>query len=173
MPAEYLRVQPVESSGRVVGGSLDAKRLKIAIIVSRFNSNITDRLLDGAIKCSKDLGVDPDNLVTVYVPGAFEIPLTAKLIAENQPVDAIICLGAVVRGDTTHYEFVASNVANGIAAVSRELSIPVIFGVLTCENTEQALDRSRDDETNKGYESFESAVWTSRVVKTATDTALF
>nr|HPO01918.1 6,7-dimethyl-8-ribityllumazine synthase [Treponemataceae bacterium] len=119
---------------KTIEGQISAEGLDIAIVASRFNSFIVDRLVEGALDCLRRHGVQEDRLTLVRVPGAFEIPLAAKLLADKKEIDAVVCLGAVIRGSTTHYDYVCSEVSKGIAHVSLESRKPVIFGVLTTEN---------------------------------------
>ena len=125
---------------------------KIHIIVSEFNYPIPDALLEGSLQAFKDLGISNETLVITKVPGAFELPLAAKLAAQLDITDAVICLGAVIRGDTSHYDYVCSETSRGIMQVGLETLKPVIFGLLTTENEEQAHVRSLPNKTNKGYE---------------------
>ena len=135
-----------------VEGNLYAKGKKIAIIVSRFNEHITDRLLEGAIDCLDRHG--PAELVRVFkVPGAFEIPSALNRLLKKHNVDGIICLGAVIRGETPHFEYVSSEVAKGIALISQQSDIPITFGVLTTDTVEQAINRAGAKSGNKGFES--------------------
>jgi 6,7-dimethyl-8-ribityllumazine synthase len=124
----------------------------IHILVSEFNEPIPSRLLDGALRAFKDKKVPDLQLVTTYVPGAFELPLASLWAAQKPEVDAVICFGVVIRGDTSHYDYVCSETARGIMNVGLETKKPIIFGVLTTENEQQAYDRCHDDQTNKGYE---------------------
>lgn len=131
---------------------------KIAIVVSRFNEFITSKLLDGALDALKRHGLKEENIEIAYVPGAFEIPFAAKQLAKYKKYDAIICLGAVIRGNTSHYDYVCNEVSKGIASVSLEMELPVIFGVLTTENIEQAIERAGTKAGNKGFEAANSAI---------------
>ena len=149
--------------GKTIEGNLDASRLKIAIIVSRFNELVSKGLLAGAEDCLKRHGAKEENLDVVWVPGAFEIPLVAKKIAKNY--DAVICLGAVIRGGTPHFEYVASEAAKGVAKVSLETGVPVIFGILTTDNLEQALERAGAKPGNKGFAAALSAIELANLVK--------
>jgi len=142
--------------GKIIEGNLDASKLKFGLIVSRFNDLISKGLLDGAMDCLKRHGAKETNLDVVWVPGAFEIPLVAKKIAKDY--DAVICLGAVIRGATNHYEYVAAEAAKGIAKVSLDTGVPVIFGVLTTDNVEQALERAGAKPGNKGFAAALSAI---------------
>lgn len=138
---------------------------KIAIVVSRFNEFITSKLLDGALDALKRHGLKEENIEIAYVPGAFEIPLVAKQLAKYK-YDAIICLGAVIRGNTSHYDYVCNEVSKGIASVSLEMELPVIFGVLTTENIEQAIERAGTKAGNKGFEAANSAIEMISLMKT-------
>jgi 6,7-dimethyl-8-ribityllumazine synthase len=142
--------------GKTVEGNLDASKLRVAIIVSRFNELVSKGLLAGAEDCLKRHGAKEENVDVVWVPGAFEIPLVAKKVAKNY--DAVICLGAVIRGGTPHFEYVASEAAKGIAKVSLETGVPVIFGILTTDNLEQALERAGAKPGNKGFAAALSAI---------------
>jgi len=141
---------------KVIEGNLDASKLTFGIIVSRFNDLISKGLLAGAEDCLKRHGAKENSIEVVWVPGAFEIPLIAKKIAKNY--DAVICLGAVIRGATPHFEYVASEAAKGIAKVSLDSGVPVIFGILTTDNLEQALERSGAKPGNKGFAAALSAI---------------
>jgi 6,7-dimethyl-8-ribityllumazine synthase len=141
---------------KVIEGNLDASKLKVGIIVSRFNELISKGLLGGAEDCLKRHGAKDANIEVVWVPGAFEMPLVVKKVAKNY--DAVICLGAVIRGATSHFEYVASEAAKGIAKVSLDSGIPVIFGVLTTDNLEQALERAGAKPGNKGFAAALSAI---------------
>jgi len=139
-------------------GKLEAKGFRFAIIVSRFNSFITDRLLEGAMDALKRHGAEEAMVEIVRVPGAFEIPLAAKILANRKNIDAIICLGAVIKGGTPHFHYVASEVTKGIAAVSLESQKPIAFGVLTTESVEQAIERAGTKAGNKGFDAAMSAI---------------
>ncbi len=143
---------------RVLEGILDAKGIKSAIIVSRFNSFITERLLSGSIDSLTRHGADQKDIDVIWVPGAFEIPLTAKKVASTGRYDAVICLGAVIRGSTPHFEYVASEVSKGVASVSLDEEIPVIFGVLTTDTIEQAVERAGSKAGNKGADAANNAI---------------
>lgn len=132
--------------------------LKVGIIVGRFNEFITGKLLTGALDGLKRHGVDESNIDIAWVPGAFELPFIAKKMAETNKYDAIIGLGTVIRGATTHYDYVCSESAKGIAKVTLDTGVPVIFGVLTTENIEQAIERAGTKSGNKGYDSAISAI---------------
>jgi 6,7-dimethyl-8-ribityllumazine synthase len=137
-------------------GALDATGMRIAIVAGRFNDHITRPLLDGALGALRDAGLH--DAPVHWVPGAFEIPLVAQRLAQSRACDAVVCLGAVVRGDTPHFEFVAGECAAGIARVSLDTGVPVIFGVLTVDNLDQALARCGGAVGNKGEESARTAV---------------
>jgi 6,7-dimethyl-8-ribityllumazine synthase len=139
-------------------GRLDAKGLRIALLASRFNETITKSLLEGALSALRRHGLDDASITIAWVPGAFELPLTAKRLADSGEFDAIVCLGAVIRGATSHYDYVCSQAAAGIARVSLDTGVPVIFGVLTTENIEQAIERSGTKAGNKGFDSAVAAI---------------
>jgi len=142
---------------KFIEGNLDATGLKVGIVVSRFNVFITEHLLTGAINELISHGVNDGDIEVVRVPGAFEIPLAAKKIC-SRGKDVIICLGAVIRGDTPHFDYVATEAARGVAAVSIETDIPIMFGVLTSDNIEQAEDRAGGKCGNKGVDSALAAI---------------
>jgi 6,7-dimethyl-8-ribityllumazine synthase len=142
----------------VFEGKLDGKGLKFAIVVSRFNEFITGKLLSGALDGLIRHGVANVDIDTVWVPGALEIPLLAKKLAMSDKYNAIITLGTVIRGATTHYDYVCNEVAKGVASLTLQHEIPIIFGVLTTENIEQAIERAGTKAGNKGYEAAVSAV---------------
>ncbi len=139
-------------------GKLAGDGLKIALVVARFNSFITDRLLDGAMDCLRRHGVREDDLTVVRVPGAWEIPLATKRLTQSKAHNAVICLGAVIRGSTPHFDYVAAEVSKGIAQVSLESGVPVLFGVLTTDTLEQAVERAGTKAGNKGYAAAEAAL---------------
>lgn len=143
---------------RVFNGKLTATNLKFGIVVSRFNEFITQKLLEGAKDCLDRHNVSEDNIDVAWVPGAFEIPLIASKMAKSKKYDAIICLGAVVRGATSHYDHVCAEVSKGIASVSLGQDIPVIFGILTTDNLEQAVERAGTKVGNKGFDAAMSAI---------------
>jgi len=143
---------------RVLEGQLSAEGLKFGIIVSRFNDFISSRLVEGAMDALSRHGATEEQVSVIKVPGAFEIPLTAKKLAESGRYDAVICLGAVIRGSTPHFDYVAAEVSKGIASVSLESSIPVTFGVLTTDNLEQAIERAGSKSGNKGYDVAMAAI---------------
>ena len=148
--------------GRQIGLGLledaDGRGLRIGLACALFNGGITSRLLDGALEGLVAASVDRADTTVAWVPGAFELPLAAQRLATAGGVDAVACLGAVIRGDTAHFDFVAGQCAAGLARVALDTGVPVVFGVLTTENVDQALERARPDETNKGREAALSAV---------------
>ena len=143
---------------KTIEGQLSASGKRFALVASRFNEFITNRLLSGAIDCLRRHGATDEDLTVTWVPGAFEIPLVAKQLANSRRYDAVICLGAVIRGSTPHFEYVSAEVAKGIAHVSLETEIPVIFGVLTTDSIEQAIERAGTKAGNKGWEAALTAV---------------
>ncbi|HCT65704.1 MAG TPA: 6,7-dimethyl-8-ribityllumazine synthase [Lachnospiraceae bacterium] len=143
---------------KIYEGSMVSKKMKVGIICARFNEFIVSKLLGGAMDGLKRHGVAEEDIEIAWVPGAFEIPLIASKMAKSKKYDAVICLGAVIRGSTTHYDYVCSEVSKGIAHVTLESDIPVMFGVLTTENIEQAIERAGTKAGNKGYDCALSAV---------------
>jgi 6,7-dimethyl-8-ribityllumazine synthase len=141
-----------------IEGQLSAKGRRFVIVLARFNDLIGGRLLDGALDCITRHGGDPDAVTLVRVPGAFEIPLAARRIADKGGVDAIICLGAVIRGSTPHFDYVAGEVAKGVAMVMLDSRVPVSFGVLTTDTIEQAVERAGTKSGNKGWDAALSAI---------------
>ncbi|EGQ1658442.1 6,7-dimethyl-8-ribityllumazine synthase [Staphylococcus pseudintermedius] len=139
-------------------GQLDGKGLKIGVVVSRFNDLITGRLLDGAQDALRRHQVAEDSVDVAYVPGAFELPIVAKKMAQTGKYDAVVTLGCVIRGATSHYDYVCNEAAKGIAKASDDTGVPVIFGVLTTENIEQAIERAGTKAGNKGAESAVGAI---------------
>jgi 6,7-dimethyl-8-ribityllumazine synthase len=139
-------------------GKLDASGMRLAVVAGRFNGDVTKLLLAGALDELRDQGLEPDEVPVIWVPGAFEIPLAAKRLAESGEVDAVICVGAVIRGDTLHFEYVASECAAGISRVALDTGIPIAFGVLTTDDLDQALARAGGAEGNKGAEAAATAV---------------
>lgn len=139
-------------------GKLVSKEIKIGIVTARFNEFITSKLLGGALDALIRHEVKEDNIDVAWVPGAFEIPLIASKMAKSKQYDAIICLGAVIRGSTTHYDYVCSEVSKGIAQVSLNNDLPVMFGVLTTENIEQAIERAGTKAGNKGFDCAVGAI---------------
>ncbi|MBT9318492.1 6,7-dimethyl-8-ribityllumazine synthase [Actinobacillus pleuropneumoniae] len=148
-----------------ITGNLVATGLKFGIVTARFNDFINDKLLSGAIDTLVRHGADENDIDTAWVPGAFEIPLVAKKMATSGKYDAVICLGTVIRGSTTHYDYVCNEAAKGIGAVALETGVPVIFGVLTTENIEQAIERAGTKVGNKGSECALGAIEMVNVLK--------
>ena len=139
-------------------GGLDGSELRLAVVVSRFNEIVTEPLLRGALATARDLGVGEDALDVVRVPGAFELPQAARRLAGVGGYDAIVCLGAVVRGETPHFDYVCNEAAHGLTMVSQEFNLPVAFGVLTCDTMAQARARSGGSGGNKGDEAVRAAI---------------
>jgi 6,7-dimethyl-8-ribityllumazine synthase len=146
-------------------GKLIAEGLKFGIIVGRFNEFIGGKLLSGALDALKRHGVEENDIEIAWVPGAFEIPLIAKKMAYSKKYDGVICLGAVIRGSTPHFEYVSSEVTKGVAHVSLESEIPVIFGVLTTDSIEQAIERAGTKAGNKGFEAAVTAIEMANLIK--------
>ncbi len=151
--------------GRIYEGKLIGEGLKMGIVVGRFNSFITGKLLEGAQDALVRHGVSPGDIDVVWVPGAFEIPLAARRMATAGGYDAVICLGAIIRGATPHFDYVASEVTKGIAQVGLETGTPVIFGVLTVDNLEQAVERAGTKAGNKGADAAVSAIEMANLLK--------
>jgi 6,7-dimethyl-8-ribityllumazine synthase len=139
-------------------GALAAKEFTFGIVVSRFNEFISGRLLEGALDALRRHGAEEDRISVVRVPGSFEIPLTAKRLAASGRYDAVICLGAVIRGATPHFDYIASEVSKGVAAASLETGVPIAFGVLTTDSIEQAVERAGTKGGNKGFDAACSAI---------------
>lgn len=139
-------------------GQLISKGFKYALVVSRFNHFITEKLLDGARDALSRSGALENETDVFKVPGAFEIPLTVKRIAQKKKYDAIICLGSIIRGETPHFEYIASEVSKGIAMLNLEYAIPISFGIITADNTDQAIERAGNKMGNKGFQAAQSAV---------------
>lgn len=144
--------------GSFAPSSVDSTAMAFCIVVSRFNAEISEALLAGAMRGFTDFGIAHSVVTVVHVPGAFEIPLAAKVLANTGKYSAIIGLGAVIRGDTAHFHFVASECARGMQQIALETEVPLIFGVLTTENLDQARERSGDDTSNKGYQCAAAAL---------------
>jgi len=143
---------------KIIEGNLIAQQIRVGIVAGRFNEFIVSKLLEGALDGLKRHGIDGTNIIVAWVPGAFEIPLVAKKLAERADIDVVICLGAVIRGSTPHFDYVAAEVSKGVAQVSLSSGKPVIFGVLTTENIEQAIERAGTKAGNKGYDAASSAI---------------
>lgn len=150
---------------RVIEGKLDAKGLRFALVVSRFNEALTSRLESGAVDCLERHGAASEDITIVRVPGAWEIPFVAGRIAEAGDVNAVICLGALVRGGTAHFDLIAAEVAKGIAQSSMASGTPMTFGVITAESLEQAVERAGTKMGNKGWEAALAAVEMARLVE--------
>jgi 6,7-dimethyl-8-ribityllumazine synthase len=149
----------------VIEGKTSAAGLKVAIVVARFNSMITDRLLAGARDALRRAGAADDAVAIVKVPGSWELPMAAQALAKQKKFDAIVALGAVIRGDTPHFDFVASQAAHGLAAVQRAAGIPIAFGVLTTNTVEQAIDRAGGKDGNKGFDAAMTAIEMADLVR--------
>ncbi len=150
---------------KTIEGKLDAKGLKFGIVIARFNEFISGKLLTGCIDGLRRHGADDDNLEVVWSPGAFEIPLLARKMAASKKYDAVICLGAVIRGSTPHFDYVAAEVSKGVAHVGLETGVPVIFGVLTTDNIEQAIERAGTKSGNKGFDAALAAIEMANLMK--------
>ena len=142
----------------IIEGKLIAEGQKIAIVAGRFNEIITNKLLGGAVDAFKRHGGEEENIDLAWVPGAFESPLVAKKLAESKKYDAVVCLGAVIRGATPHFDMVANETTKGIAAAGLQTGVPIIFGVLTTDNIEQAVERAGSKAGNKGFEAVTTAI---------------
>jgi 6,7-dimethyl-8-ribityllumazine synthase len=143
---------------KIIQGKLDARGSRFAIVISRFNSFISDRLLSGALDALERHGAPPEDISVVWVPGSFEIPPIAKKLALSQKYDAVICLGALLRGETPHFEYLSSAVTKELGEIGLEAGIPVINGVLTCDSMEQAVDRAGLKTGNKGFDAAAAAM---------------
>ena len=142
----------------VIHGQLNAKNKKFGIVIGRFNEFISNKLLTGALDCINRHDGDENNISVVWVPGSFEIPLVAKKMAESKKYDAVICLGAVIRGATPHFEYIAAEVSKGIANVGLETGFPVIYGIITADTIEQAIERAGTKAGNKGWDAALTAI---------------
>jgi 6,7-dimethyl-8-ribityllumazine synthase len=150
---------------RTIEGKLDAKGGRFAIVIGRFNSFISNRLLAGAMDALERNGAAPDDITVVWVPGSFEIPLTARKMALSKNYDAVICLGVLIRGETPHFDHIAPVVARGVGAAGSETGVPVIFGVLTCNTMEQAAERAGLKSGNRGFDAAMSAIEMYQLLK--------
>jgi len=150
---------------QIIQGSLSAGGLKFGIVVSRFNDLVTSRLLSGALDALERTGASEKDIVVVKVPGSFEIPFVAQKLARTKKYDALICLGTLIRGETSHFEYLCSEVTKGIAGASLETGIPMAFGVLTADSVEQAIYRAGLKSGNKGFDAAMSAVEMASLVK--------
>ena len=143
---------------KIIKGKLDASGQKFGIVVSRFNHFLTDKLVEGAIDCLERHGTAESDITVCHVPGAFEIPHTAAGLVKSNNFDAIVCLGVIIRGETSHFDYVAGESASGIAKLSLESDIPVLYGIVTTENLEQAIDRCGAKAGNKGWDAALAAI---------------
>ncbi len=150
---------------RTIQGNLEAQGSRFAIVISRFNSFISERLLAGALDALGRNGAQPDDITIVWVPGSFEIPLVAKRLADSGQHSAVICLGALLRGDTPHFDFLASAVTKELAAISLGSGVPIIYGILTCNTMEQAVERAGLKSGNRGFDAAMSAIEMANLVK--------
>ena len=148
-----------------IEGALRADGLRFAIVASRWNDLIVSRLLGGAQEALRRLGADEKNIVIVHVPGSFEIPLVAKKLALSKKYDAIICVGAIIRGETPHFDYLAADVTKGLSSVALETGVPVAYGVLTADTVEQALNRAGIKAGNKGFEAAVTAIEMANLLK--------
>ena len=158
MPGEYAVPKELQPE-------MDGKGLRVAVVVARFNEFVTRRLLEGAVETLGRHGVSDEDIVLSWVPGSFELPVVAKTLGQTGQYDAVICLGAVIRGETDHYNMVAGQAAAGLSAVGRETGVPTIFGVLTTENMEQAINRAGGKSGNLGSNAAAAAIETARLVQ--------
>ncbi len=143
---------------KIIEGKLSAKGMKFALVCSRFNSFLTDKLIEGAVDCLKRHEVDEDSLTLVRTPGSYELPFVSVKLANSKKYDAIIALGVIIRGDTPHFDFVATQTAKGLAQASFESGIPVAFGIVTADNLEQAIERCGVKHGNKGFDAAMTAI---------------
>ena len=151
--------------GKVVKANLMAKGKKFGIVVSRFNEFLSSKILDGALDALKQHGAEDKAVDVVWVPGSFEIPMAAQKMAKSKKYDALICLGAIIRGATPHFDYIASEVAKGIAKISLDTGVPSIFGVITADNLEQAIERAGTKQGNKGRDAAISAIEMANLVE--------
>lgn len=152
---------------KIYEGHLKGEGLSVAIVVSRFNSRITEKLLEGAMDALRRTGVDEGSVEVWRTPGSFELPLVASRLAGTKKYDAVICLGAVIRGETPHFDFVASEVAKGIAQASLQSGVPVVFGVVTADTLEQAMERAGGKMGNRGFDAALSAIEIANLLRTS------
>ncbi len=150
---------------KTIEGNLDASGLRFAIVISRFNEFITSKLLGGSIDCLRRNNAAEDSITAVWVPGAWEIPAAAKKLATSGKYDAVICLGAVIRGSTPHFDYVSAEVSKGVAQVGMSTDVPVIFGVITTDSIEQAIERAGTKSGNKGFDAAFSAIEMANLYK--------
>jgi 6,7-dimethyl-8-ribityllumazine synthase len=154
-----------KDSIKIIEGDLTGKGLRFGIVVSRFNEFISSKLLEGALDCLLRHQTEKKDIEIAWVPGSFEIPVVAQKLAESKKFDAIICLGTLIRGSTSHFDYIASEVSKGIASISLKYNIPAIFGVLTTESIEQAIERAGTKSGNKGFNAAESAIEMANLFK--------
>jgi len=145
-------------SYKVIAGNIDASGMKIGIVVSRFNNLLTSKLLEGAVDCLIRHKADESNIAVAYVPGSFEIPYAAGTMAKSKKYDAVLCLGAVIRGDTPHFNYIANEVSKGIARITHESGVPVIYGLITADTLEQAIERAGTKAGNKGWDAAQAGI---------------
>ena len=150
---------------KVIEGNLNAAGMKFGLVVSRFNEFLTSKLVDGAIDCLKRHGANEDKIDIAWVPGAFEIPQIAQKMAQSKNYDAVVCLGCVIKGDTPHFDYIAAEVSKGVAQVGMNSKVPVVFGVLTTENIEQAIERAGTKAGNKGSDAAKAAIEMANLMK--------
>ncbi len=148
-----------------INGDMDGQGLRVAVVVARFNDFVTRQLLNGAVETLVRFGVRDDDISVAWVPGSFELPVVAKALAKTGRYDSVICLGAVIRGETDHYEMVAGQASGGIASVGLETGVPTIFGVLTADNMDQAINRAGGKSGNIGTNAAVAAIETSRLIQ--------
>lgn len=152
-------------SSKTIEGDLSAKGLKFAIAIARFNSFVTNKLLEGSLDALKRCGADLDAVEIAWVPGSWELPLAVKALAQTKRFDAVIALGAVIKGDTPHFDYVAGNAASGLASVQADTGVPVAFGVITTITVEQAIDRAGAKSGNKGFDAAMTAIEMANLLK--------
>lgn len=150
---------------RTLEGKLDSSGLRFAIVVSRFNSLVTERLLSGAVDALLRTGCVDENIVVARIPGSWELPVVAAELARSKQYDALICLSAIIRGDTPHFDYIAAEATKGLGQISMETGVPVSFGVLTTNTLEQAIDRAGAKSGNKGFEAAMAAIETANVLR--------
>ena len=141
-----------------IEGMLEAKGFRFGLVVSRFNNFFTDKLVEGALDCLVRHGADEKQIAVAYVPGSFEIPFAASKMVKSGNYDAVLCIGAVIRGDTPHFDYIAAEASKGIARLGMESNIPVVYGVITADNLEQAIERSGTKAGNKGWDAAMTAI---------------
>jgi len=156
-----------EKGMKTYEGKLQAKGMKVALVVSRFNAFLTDKLLDGALDALRRLGAEDADIAVYKVPGSFEVPFVARKLARAKKADGVVCLGALIRGDTPHFDFLSAEVTKGLAQVALEDGIPVSFGILTVDTIEQGIERSGTKAGNKGWDAVFSLVETVNLMKDA------